>query len=315
MKKKQIANQEVVWEARSFSDDYQAALKEGGVFDLSLWPCIQISGPDAWDYLHRMSTLDFRAFPVGKVAPGAFLTGKAVPVVWGFFIKNADQSFLYLVPPGQGELAYEHLEKFHFAENLTVTDVSSDWKAVGIWQAKPRAAATPAGAFSWVDPFRSALTWTLLPKDKFAAFVDTLGLPSLGYRLFEFFRLDAGVVAVGSETTDKTLALEAGLDASISPQKGCYPGQEVVERIHTYGRVNRRLARLELTIPAGLPALPLELQTLEGKAAGTLVAAEVLPDDPSRAYGMGYILRAFLDQPDGQPFHSSASEKLEARLR
>lgn len=307
---KKIGKTEVLWEVESFAADFARA-KSGGYFDLSGWETISISGPDAWDYLHRMSTLGFKNWPVGKAAPGAFLTGKAVPVVWGYFIKVAIEQFLFLVPPGQGELAYEHIEKFHFSENLEVADVSPSWRVFGLWM--PNSAVLASG-FSWPDSFRESLTWRMVPVAEVSTFqteLELAGFKQLGYRLFEFFRIDAGLILVGTETTDKTLALEAGLDKSITPQKGCYPGQEVVERINTYGRVNRRLARMEIT--GVLPALPTEITTADGRPAGTLVAAEVLPDDPSRGYGIAYVNRAFLDSPDGQGFSIPGGST--ARLR
>ena len=45
--------------------------------------------------------------------------------------------------------------------------------------------------------------------------------------------------SVGSELDDRTIALEAPIDDHISTTKGCYTGQEIVARIHTYGHVNR----------------------------------------------------------------------------
>jgi folate-binding protein YgfZ len=327
---KQIGSKSVVWEAKSFPLDYHASLASGGWFDLAHWDCVSISGPDTWDYLNRMSTLNFKHFTVGNVAPGAFLTGKSIPIVWGYFLRVSEAQALYLVPPEQGAVAAEHLEKFHFQETLEITEVSREWSALGIWQSggatleapwapgqkltqalphtPPQGSlgaagvaqfSTVHGGWAWRDPLRPSLVWwlgeALQHRDRCAQ-VESSGLPQLGYRLFEFYRIDAGIVCVGRETGEKTLALQAGLDASISDQKGCYPGQEVVERIRTYGRVNAKLSRVELT--GGIPAvLPVDLADSQGKPVGSLVAAEVLPDDPSRAYGIAYISCSFLDLP------------------
>ena len=56
----------------------------------------------------------------------------------------------------------------------------------------------------------------------------------------------AGLVRIGVETEASTLALEADLDDHCSTTKGCYTGQEIVARIHTYGHVNRKLCLLQL---------------------------------------------------------------------
>jgi folate-binding protein YgfZ len=46
--------------------------------------------------------------------------------------------------------------------------------------------------------------------------------------------------------TEENILLETGLDHAVSFNKGCYLGQEVIERIHSRGHVNRRLAGLVL---------------------------------------------------------------------
>ena len=47
----------------------------------------------------------------------------------------------------------------------------------------------------------------------------------------------------------ETLLLETCLDGAVSFSKGCYLGQETVERIHSRGHVNRRLVGLEVRRP------------------------------------------------------------------
>jgi folate-binding protein YgfZ len=65
----------------------------------------------------------------------------------------------------------------------------------------------------------------------------------------EVARIERGVPAFGSELNEDHNPLEAGLIDSISFNKGCYVGQEVVARLNTYDKVRRRLAVLRW--PAG----------------------------------------------------------------
>jgi folate-binding protein YgfZ len=58
-------------------------------------------------------------------------------------------------------------------------------------------------------------------------------------------RIDRLVPAVGHEITEEASPLEIGLGAAIAPNKGCYPGQEVIERIISIGSPARRLIRIE----------------------------------------------------------------------
>jgi folate-binding protein YgfZ len=54
---------------------------------------------------------------------------------------------------------------------------------------------------------------------------------------------------VPNEINEETNPWEVGLDDAISLTKGCYVGQEVIARIHTYGKLRRRLAGLKLDAP------------------------------------------------------------------
>ncbi len=58
----------------------------------------------------------------------------------------------------------------------------------------------------------------------------------------ELLRIERGIPRWGNELSEDTLPQEAGLDEmAVDFKKGCYVGQEVVSRIHSVGRVNRRL--------------------------------------------------------------------------
>ena len=70
--------------------------------------------------------------------------------------------------------------------------------------------------------------------------------------------------------------------------KGCYLGQEIVERIHSRGSVHRHLRPLELTGP--LPAGGTELKSDDGAAAGQITsAAELKLAAGSRVFALGMI--------------------------
>ena len=60
---------------------------------------------------------------------------------------------------------------------------------------------------------------------------------------YDQLRIDAGVPAYGAELTEDFNPLEAGLLPYISFNKGCYIGQEVVARLNTYDKVQRKLAK------------------------------------------------------------------------
>src|SRR5262249_29511484 len=86
---------------------------------------------------------------------------------------------------------------------------------------------------------------------------------------------------------EKQIPHEAGLENShISYTKGCYTGQEIVERVRSRGQVNRRLVNLvfdgSLAPPFGAPLM------LEGTEVGSVTRATAPPDQET-AIGMGYV--------------------------
>jgi tRNA-modifying protein YgfZ len=110
--------------------------------------------------------------------------------------------------------------------------------------------------------------------------------------LWELVRVERGLPRAGRELTDDVLAEEAGLLGShVHLDKGCYPGQETVAKVHNLGQVQRRLAGLRLgPAPAGdLPAPPVDLATEDGRRAGQLRSLVHHPE--LGVIGLAYVRR------------------------
>jgi folate-binding protein YgfZ len=81
-----------------------------------------------------------------------------------------------------------------------------------------------------------------------AAAVRVHGGAPIGYRALNALRLEAGVPWFGTDFDERQIPHEAALEAShISYTKGCYTGQEIVERVRSRGHVNRRLTWLRFS--------------------------------------------------------------------
>jgi folate-binding protein YgfZ len=74
----------------------------------------------------------------------------------------------------------------------------------------------------------------------------------VGVEAQEILRVEAGIPRYGIDMDADNLLLETGLESHVSFSKGCYLGQEVVERIRSRGHVNKKLSGivLEGTAPA-----------------------------------------------------------------
>ena len=96
----------------------------------------------------------------------------------------------------------------------------------------------------------------------------------VGCQALEALRIAEGIPAYGIDMAERDLPQETSQMRALHFSKGCYLGQEIVERIHSRGNVHRHLRQLELTGP--LPAAGTEL-TLDGAAAGNITSAAEIP--------------------------------------
>jgi folate-binding protein YgfZ len=110
---------------------------------------------------------------------------------------------------------------------------------------------------------------------------------AMGYKALSALRLAQGVPWFSHDFGEKQIPHEAGLqDSHISYTKGCYTGQEIVERVRSRGQVNRR--RVELLFAGDTVPEPGALLTMDGKEAGYVTRAARIPDPPG-VVGMGYV--------------------------
>lgn len=100
--------------------------------------------------------------------------------------------------------------------------------------------------------------------------------------------LQAGIPWLGAETSARHLPQSLGLEAldAVDYEKGCYPGQEVVARVHFRGRPPRRLSRIQIqAADAPAPAAPVE--DANGKKIGEMLwSAGSTP-----VYGLAVVAR------------------------
>jgi folate-binding protein YgfZ len=92
----------------------------------------------------------------------------------------------------------------------------------------------------------------------------------------EMLRIVNGLARVGTDTNERTLALEARLEDTISFDKGCYVGQETVERATAHGSLKRQLRGLRIT-GNEMPNLGAVIK-LGGKDVGYLSSVASSPD-------------------------------------
>ena len=114
------------------------------------------------------------------------------------------------------------------------------------------------------------------------------GVVSIGPEVLETLRIEAGLPRFGVDIDEQTFPAEAGLNDAVSETKGCYPGQEVVARIGTYGHVNRHLRGLVFVSPSD--PLPQKSDRVfhEGQAVGRITSATRSPQ-LERGIALAYL--------------------------
>jgi folate-binding protein YgfZ len=113
----------------------------------------------------------------------------------------------------------------------------------------------------------------------------------IGYRALNSLRLEAGIAWFGSDFDQRHIPHEAALEAThISFTKGCYTGQEIVERVRSRGHVNRRLTGLAFA--AAAPPEPESKLTADGTEAGNVTSSAFSPL-LGKPIGFGYVRREF----------------------
>jgi folate-binding protein YgfZ len=103
----------------------------------------------------------------------------------------------------------------------------------------------------------------------------TAGAAPVGCESVEKLRVAEGIPAYGIDIVERDLPQETSQMRALHFNKGCYLGQEIVERIHSRGNVHRHLRPLELVGPA--PENGTELFQEDGTPAGQITSTAELP--------------------------------------
>jgi folate-binding protein YgfZ len=132
--------------------------------------------------------------------------------------------------------------------------------------------------------------WSADAKDlsDISAWLGQKGATSVSVETLEAFRIYSGTPRYGTDIRDKDLPQETGQTHALHFSKGCYLGQEIVERIRSRGQVHRQFTQFTLT--GSLPELPATLEA-NGKPAGELTSAAQIGDT---IYALGYARREAL---------------------
>ena len=122
----------------------------------------------------------------------------------------------------------------------------------------------------------------------------TAGATPIGCATLDAFRIAEAIPLYGVDILERDIPQETSQNRALHFNKGCYLGQEIVERIRSRGNLHRHLRPLELSGPVAAPGTALTLgevsNTGETASAGQITSAAALPlAGGSRAFALGMI--------------------------
>ena len=132
----------------------------------------------------------------------------------------------------------------------------------------------------WLDPAQAGVAQQAI----LAA-----GAKPVGREALELLRIAAGIPRYGHDIRERDLPQETGQQRALHFSKGCYIGQEIVERIRSRGAVHRNF--IGFRVQGELPAPGTKIQC-EGKDAGEITSSASLPAGTGEMLvALGYLRR------------------------
>lgn len=316
----EVNGMEVVLHYGDTRGEYTALRETAGVLDLSFRSRICLTGVDRVRFLHGQVTNDVKRLRVGEGCYAALVTGKG-KMESDLNVYCLQDELLLDFEPGLTEKISQRLEKFIVADDVQVVDVAPHYGLLSVQGPKSEGALRALEIFSEIsaNPYlsvkiseamlgdiylvnqpRAGLTGfdLFVPinalgavADKLIAAAKSIGGGAVGWDALEIARVEGGIPRFGLDMDETNIPLEGGIEArAVSYTKGCYIGQEVINRIHTIGHVNKELRGLRLE--GDLKSAPVKGDKLfhDGKEAG-YVTSTVKSPAIGAWVALGYVRR------------------------
>ncbi|MDQ5873411.1 MAG: hypothetical protein M3547_14530 [Acidobacteriota bacterium] len=256
---------------------------------------LDVTGVDRVAFLQGQLTQEMKSLEPGDARAVAGLTSKGKLLFVARAVGLPDAVRL-LAPAVLRASILEHLRKYVLASRVAIEDRSDDVVHVGLYGPGASGLRVPMDGLliPGEGEFAVEIVLPTARHGELEALLEAAGSEPLAEEAAEILRVEAGRPRFGADMDGSNLPDEVGMSDAISTSKGCYVGQEVVARLRTYGRVNRRLVGFrfpEGTIGAGTTLRRTEEEDAEPSRteAGRVTSAVVSPT--FGPIGLGYAFR------------------------
>jgi folate-binding protein YgfZ len=296
-----------------------AALRGGcGVYDLGYRAKISLTGADRVRWLNGMVTNNIRDL-AARSGVYAFLLNPQGRILGDMYAYNRGDSITVDTDRSQLETILATFDHYIIMDDVEVKDFSDGMTALGISGAKAREVLQAAGiAVPEMQPLQVAdatctcdcdcVQCTVVRSDvaieSYELWLATAevrktwnallssGASPVGYEALEMARIASGIPRYGVDIRERDLPQETEQMRALNFDKGCYVGQEIVERIRSRGAVHRKFTGFALdgTVPI---AAGTKISVSE-KEVGEVTSAASLPfATGEKTIALGYIRREF----------------------
>ncbi len=266
---------------------------------------IRMVGQDRARLLHAMSTNHIEQLAPGQGCYAFFLNAQG-RILADAHVFRLDECHLLDTEPECRAGLYAHLDHYIIADDVELEDRTDDWLALGVEGpaaagvlASAGIASPPEQPFS-IHPAGEDLVARVSASggDGFRLFVpvgerrrrmaklENAGAVAATPEELRAARIENGRPRYAEDITSANLPQETQLMHALHFSKGCYLGQEIVERVRSRGHVNRLLVGLTIS---GVTAPPSEAPVLAaGQPAGAITSAAFSPAS-GRVLALAYL--------------------------
>ena len=247
---------------------------------------VRVQGEDAEDYLQSQWTIDVRKIKTGQIRFGLRLSSKGKILAGSYIARMGQEEFLLITQKTPPSELIKMMEENVVADEVEFSDESEKWEFFCLRLANSskrpfnpdlsslgnREYLNSENGICWLDECMPERFYSaLLKKGSCTPNTFSEGLEQISEQRFDSLRIQSGNFSIPDEIGSEDLPQEAGLEKKmVDFNKGCYLGQEVMARLHSMGKVQKRVlgVRLECDSPISTN-LPIPV-VLDDKQVGVL---------------------------------------------
>lgn len=253
--------------------------------------CIRASGADAQSFLQGQLSNDIALLGNEHVQLSAYCNPKG-RMLAQFLIVPDHQDFLLLLPRAILESTLKRLRMFVMRSQVSLTDVSEEIVCLGLAGTSIAAQLQtqlnlPQSDYSLIQSDTVLACKLPAPQTRYLLVTDTNNASTLwqqwstvlyptDQQLWHWLDIQAGLPSIWPQTIEEFVPQMVNLELinGVNFKKGCYPGQEIVARMHYLGKPKRRMYHLTLsTDDCPAPGTDVYVAGGDGQSAGKIVLA------------------------------------------